>query len=273
MRVAFAVLDPRPREEWVEVPLDLTDPAAGTVRVRFREIPGVEWSRLLALYGARVASWRDVTRARDKRRGELAALHTGPDAGLVELLLGEEYAEAIAEAHERRRDIEREIVARGVTGHDPESFRVEVEAGEDAEGLRRSLAALGLSEEQIAAAISAGFLLVEFKGEAWRLKRDSEPRIGASPQTVQFYERCAPGFLDILVGTIHRLQSGQVLTAAELYEQARRRAPREVLEERRAALEKTLGEVNAALAEISAEEAAADPLAPASPGSLNTPGS
>lgn len=229
--VDFAILDPNPREEEIEVPCSATDPAAGTARLTFRELPAVEWSRLTAVYAGRFAACADLTRASAARRAELAAAHTGPEAALVEDILGEEFAGAAAAAQERLSDIQREIVSRGVVGHDPDTFRVDVDPEEIAaipERLRAALLAHGLSPEEVERALADGVVRVRFRGATWRLPRSAEEHPGASPVTVRFYERVARGFLEVLVSTIQRLQRGRVLTPAEIWAANREKPAAEV---------------------------------------------
>lgn len=266
-KVPFAVLDPAPREEWLELPVDLTDPAAGTARLRLRELPSAEWSRLRALYTAKDAGVSALRAASASRRAELARVHAGPAVGRVEGQLGDEFAEEIGLALEARRDVEREIVARAVVGHDPESFRVEAPAGlegEAAERLSRVLEEYGLSAEEAATALAAGEVRVRFAAATWCLPSGAS-RPGASPAMVRLYERCAAGFLGVIVGAVVRFQSGEILTPAELYARAQPKPPREALLAQKAALLAELAEIEQLLA---SEEDAPDPLAAtASPGS------
>jgi hypothetical protein len=103
-RVPFDLLDPEAREDWVSVPCAPSDPAAGTFRVKVREMPKIPFDRIVARY---LAASRSFEAVQEKARARAKELEDHP---LRDLILEDELRALSDKAKQAQEQSARELV-------------------------------------------------------------------------------------------------------------------------------------------------------------------
>lgn len=200
MRASIQILSKKLREQWVEVLASEGDENSEVVRLKFRELPDTEFDALDAQYRGRLLAFSKVIKKTNELEEELKLSLPPGEKGKALTLAQSQQLSEFKGSLEAMREIRREVVSKVVIDHNPEDFELTdlPMPGEDLDLWEEAKKALaeeyGFTEEELAAAVTAGYLPFTFRGATWEYETKGQIKqmAGAHPDTVRFYEKIKP---------------------------------------------------------------------------------